>query len=210
MIMKIFLHWMCVGLACGAQSLQASVSLWLKAKPFERSMFADRIAAYVGQQLEVIITDQGNFVQELTTEIKDNFAVNDAVTQWLFPLAASKFGSHNGALPGTQMNGADTISGSWKIDNKQTFTGYRFSVSIVDDLGDGRLVISGKRWMSAGEESYFLRITGTIRREDITPQNTIESTKIAEARFEILSEGVLSQGQQGGWLEQAYEKIQPF
>lgn len=192
------------------QGLHATVSLWKKGNSRERSMYADRVAAYVGQQLEVIITDKGHFVQELKTDIADQFNANDAINQWLFPIAASHFGTHNGALPGTNLSGNDTVKGSWKIENTQGFDSYRFGVSIVDDLGDGRLVISGKRWMTAGQESYFLRITGTIRREDITPQNTIESTKIAEARFEILSEGELSRGQQRGWLEQIYDRIQPF
>lgn len=200
-----------VAVACAAWEAEAAGSLWLNRTGVERSMFADRTANRIGQQLEVLITEKGKFSYDLSTDISDTVGIDDKVTQWLFPTSASSFGTHNGALPATSMSGNDTVKGSWKIENKQVFEDYRFSVEITDDLGDGMLIISGKRKVSAGNETYFLRLVGKIRIDDIKPDNTIESTKVSEAVFEIISEGQLSNSQQGGWLEQAYMRgIHPF
>lgn len=200
-----------VAVACAAWEAEAAGSLWLNRTGVERSMFADRTASRVGQQLEVIIDETGQFTYDLSTDISDTMAIDDQVTQWLFPTSKSGFGTHNGSLPQTIMGGTDSVSGKWKMENKHGFAGYRFGVEIVDDLGDGMLIISGKRKVSAANETYFLRLVGKIRQEDIEPNNTIKSSKISEAIFEIISEGQLSNGQQGGWLEQAYMRgIHPF
>ncbi len=210
--------------ACSYLEAQATGSLWGSKKSGEYSMFADRIARRVGQQLEIIITDQGKFTYDLNTTISDKLQINDGVTQWLFPVNDSTFGTYRStpaadgsaatykrSTPNVIANANDSNTGQWKIENTQKFEKYRFSADIVDDLGNDILVISGKRKITAGQETYYLRIVGKIRTDDIHFDNTIESTKISNATFEIISEGQLSEGQQGGWLEQIYMRgIHPF
>lgn len=188
-------------------------SLWKKKemRSGANSMFADRIASRIGHQLEVIINDKGKFTYDLNTTISDELSISDGVTQWLFPPSASSFGTHNGKLPLTQMGGKDTVTGQWKIENNQKFEDYRFSAEVIDNFGDGYLLISAKRSITAGQETYYIRFLGKIRTDDITYDNTILSTQVSNVVFEILSEGQLSHGQQGGWLEQIYMRgLHPF
>ncbi|NVK55492.1 MAG: flagellar basal body L-ring protein FlgH [Alteromonadaceae bacterium] len=63
------------------------------------------------------------------------------------------------------------------------------NVFVSDILTNGNLVVAGEKWITLNEGQEFIRVTGEIRARDITPQNTISSTKLGNARIEYSGEG---------------------
>jgi flagellar L-ring protein precursor FlgH len=51
---------------------------------------------------------------------------------------------------------------------------------------------------------------GVVRPVDIAADNTIPSTKIADAQVEFIPSGQLTEAQKKGWLLRAWEKVKPF
>lgn len=63
------------------------------------------------------------------------------------------------------------------------------NVFVSDILANGNLIVAGEKWITLNEGQEFIRVTGEVRSQDITPQNTISSTKLGNARIEYSGAG---------------------
>jgi flagellar L-ring protein precursor FlgH len=94
------------------------------------------------------------------------------------------------------------------------------SVTVVDVLPNGNLVIEGRRVTSIAGETQYGIMRGIIRTYDFgratdgsidrNLQNTIYSQYIANAQIEYIPEGSLSQNQRDGWLTRTAKYVWPF
>jgi len=80
----------------------------------------------------------------------------------------------------------------------------------MDVLPNGNLVIEGLREISFSQERQFASLHGIVRPYDIQPDNTVDSTNIAGAQVQIVSEGTLTDAQKKGWLLKLNDKTNPF
>lgn len=85
------------------------------------------------------------------------------------------------------------------------------SVTVVDIFPNGTLVVRGEKWITLNRGNEFIRISGLIRPSDVSPNNTVMSTKIANARITYSGTGELADSQQMGWLGRFFNSaIWPF
>lgn len=82
------------------------------------------------------------------------------------------------------------------------------SVRVVGLEPSGLLRIEGTKVISVDDHSEELTLTGFLRPEDISPQNLVDSWRIADAELVYTSEGNLSQPK-GGMLGKILGKIWP-
>ena len=73
-------------------------------------------------------------------------------------------------------------------------------MTVVNVLPNNNLIIRGEKWLTLNAGDEYIRLTGIIRPEDISPGNQIESSKIANARIQYSGTGSFSEAQQQGWL----------
>lgn len=197
-----------MGILPGIESVDAR-SLWLSPGSSETSLVADLKASAIGDIVTVIVRETTRTANSQTTDTSKESAVSASVSQYLFPTSASSFGTHNGALPGTGFGGSSEHSGGGSITNNQTFT-TQFSVRVIDRLPNRQLVLEGVRVVLVSGERHFLVLTGVIRPADISSDNTILSSRIADARIEFISEGTLTEVQRKGWLQKLNDLLTPF
>jgi len=86
----------------------------------------------------------------------------------------------------------------------------RAAVLVTDVLPNGNLVIEGVRVVTFSGETQYVVLRGLVRRDDIAPDNSIQSTNIADARVEFYADGSITDAQKRGWLSKVYEKLRPF
>ena len=189
-------------------SLQAD-SLWIKSGHNEKGMFADTRASDVGDIILVIVSESARMTASQDTKTEKKSGISNAVTKFLFSPAASGFGTHNGELPATEISGSNSFEGSGSITNNQTLT-TQFSVRVIDRLPNGVLVIEGVKVVAFAKERHFAVLTGFVRARDITANNSVSSSRIADAHLEMLSEGSLSEAQRRGWITKINDLINPF
>ncbi|MGB8169835.1 MAG: flagellar basal body L-ring protein FlgH, partial [Chthoniobacteraceae bacterium] len=84
------------------------------------------------------------------------------------------------------------------------------AVQIIDVLPNGNLVFEGIRQISFSKERQFASLRGVIRPYDIQQDNTVISSNVADARIDIVAEGVLTDAQKKGWLLRLNDKLSPF
>ena len=81
---------------------------------------------------------------------------------------------------------------------------------VVDVLANGNMLIEGRRNVLVNNEDQIIVLTGTVRPRDITPDNLVNSTHIADARIAYSGEGIISDRQKPGWLMGIMDKVWPF
>ena len=118
-------------------------------------------------------------------------------------------GTHNGGLPGIQLGGTSTYSGGGDVSNSQSLSA-RAAVLVTDVLPNGNLVIEGARIVTFSGETQYVVLHGLVRIDDVTRDNTVTSSNIADARVEFYSEGQLTEAQKRGWFSKLYERLRPF
>ena len=84
------------------------------------------------------------------------------------------------------------------------------SAMVVEVSINGNMKIEGRRKMKINNEDQFIYLTGIIRQEDINFDNSIMSTKIANADIQYDGVGDLNDSNTGGWATRLLKKIWPF
>ncbi len=106
--------------------------------------------------------------------------------------------------------GSDTSSNGTGSVNRQEKVNLTVAAVITDRLPNGNLVIGGSQEVRINNELRELLVSGVIRPEDIASDNTIEHTKIAEARISYGGRGDISQVQRDKYGKLIYDQITPF
>ncbi|MDD2765213.1 MAG: flagellar basal body L-ring protein FlgH [Opitutaceae bacterium] len=185
-------------------------SLWTgSGRNNEHGLCADRKAALAGDILTIVVAE--NAVAQSSQQRKDSrsSSLQDTVNRFLFSTAASKLGTHGGELPAVDIAGKSDFTGGGEVNNTQSLSA-RAAVLVADVLSNGNLVIEGARLVTFADETQYVVLHGIVRPDDITPDNTVLSANIADARVEFFSEGSLTDAQKRGWLSKLYEKLRPF
>ena len=181
-----------------------AASLWT-AGPGDRSMYADHKAARAGDIITIVVSESVAAQSSQSTKSSRDSSIADAVTSFLYPTT----GLHKGALPSIQLGGKAAYNGGGDVSNKQSLDS-RAAVLVTDVLPNGNLVIEGASVVAFSGETQYVVLHGLVRMDDVASDNTVQSSNIADARVEFISEGSLTDAQKRGWLTKLYEKLRPF
>lgn len=176
-----------------------------------------RVRTYsVGDIITVLLNESTQAGRQQTNNLKRESS-NDAVPSGLinkvqnFALPTKILGSRmEGALNGVNLNGA-TIesSGTGQADQKASLSG-AVSVAVVDVLANGNLMVRGEKQMALTEGAEIIQVSGIIRPEDISPNNTVQSRRLANAQFAYRGTGDMANATKAGWGTSALLKFWPF
>ena len=204
-------------------SVQAG-SLWLKEGSNEQSMFADKIARNIGDILTIVVSEDTSTQQTARIKTYENTqggtgifpALNatlngfvQALPGWLSKSTGGGVDQNDVTIPTLDIAAKSEWNGGGDTQNTLTLTN-RTAVTVVDVLPNGNLVVEGAKIIRAGQESQYAYMRGIVRPIDIASDNTIPSTKIADAQVEFIPEGELSEAQKKGWLVRMWDKIRPM
>lgn len=181
-------------------------------------LFADNRARQVGDLVTVNIVDTTSGTHEAETTADRSTSVNLGVQNYFgkgnvraLPFGLPSYGM-NGA-PGTTplveagSTSSHNATGETERDSELTAT---IGCRIIRALPGGVMEIEGARYMRINDETQILVVKGTIRKQDITSNNTITSDRLANARIEYYGEGILADKQKPGWLARVLDNVWPF
>ncbi len=104
---------------------------------------------------------------------------------------------------------SDKFDGSGATSSGTKLNG-TVSARVVQVLPGGNLLIEGSRELNVNNETQYIILTGIVRPKDISSDNTISSTKIADARLSYTGAGQLSEKQHQGWMQRILGMVAPF
>jgi flagellar L-ring protein FlgH len=99
----------------------------------------------------------------------------------------------------TQLDHSTNFDGAGDSKQSNQLTG-DISVAIVKRLPNGNLVVRGQKWIGINQGREFIRIQGVVRAIDIQPDNSIDSTKVANASISYGGKGALADSNAQSWL----------
>ncbi len=110
--------------------------------------------------------------------------------------------THNGSNL-FEMNVAPEREFSGEADSSQSnsLTG-EITVTVVDILPNKNLVVQGEKWFTLNQGKEYIRIAGVVRPQDVSPDNTLASSKLADAQIAYSGEGFLAEANEQGWFSQ--------
>jgi flagellar L-ring protein precursor FlgH len=83
-------------------------------------------------------------------------------------------------------------------------------VHVRKELPNGDLYVEGTKVVMINHEEYHLYISGVLRPSDIAPDNSVDSSLIADARVEFTGRGDINDQVERGWLTKILDKVNPF
>jgi flagellar L-ring protein precursor FlgH len=181
-------------------------SLWRNGS---RAFFKDQRAHQVGDLLTVAvnITDKANIENDTSRSRsnKEDSGITDFIGAKTLGAQAQK------VLPGRILTADSTASseGKGSVDRKEALQ-TNVAAVVTQVLPNGNLVVEGKQEIRVNFEIRELVVAGIVRPEDIQSDNTIESTKIAQARIAYGGRGQITDVQQPRYGQQVMDVLLPF
>jgi flagellar L-ring protein FlgH len=178
----------------------------LFAQNYSNNLYSDNKARHEGDIITVVLRESTQASKKAKTEMQ-----KDSSTSFE-PMVG--LGGRNVSVAGNVLQfGADSTSdykGDAKADQSNSLVG-NISVNVLQVLENGNLVIRGEKWLTLNTGKEYIRLTGVIRSQDVDVNNTVESTKIANARIEYSGTGAHHSGQSPGWLSRFFNgPLWPF
>jgi flagellar L-ring protein FlgH len=180
-------------------------SLWRNGS---RAFFKDQRAHQVGDILTVKVkfADKATLENETSRSRKSS---EDSGVENFF--GKKKLPIMNTALP-TRIFTADSegsSEGKGSVDRKEELQTNVAGV-VTQVLPNGNLVVEGRQEIRINFEIRELIVAGIVRPEDIESDNTIDSTKIAQARIAYGGRGQITDVQQPRYGQQVLDVLLPF
>ncbi|THB80029.1 MAG: flagellar basal body L-ring protein FlgH [Desulfobacteraceae bacterium] len=180
-------------------------SLWTATKG---SFFEDTKATHVGDTIIVDIVENTSSQMDVNTEAERKTGIDIGVPT----INILGHETNLGGAGGTKLIGTDfksTFEGEAKSDRSGQVTA-SIAARITEVLPNGNFSVFGRRAMKLNNEVQYILVSGVVRPEDISSDNRVQSTYLADARIEYYGKGALSDKQKPGWGTRIIDNVWPF
>jgi flagellar L-ring protein precursor FlgH len=167
---------------------------------FERTWFETVRARRVGDILLITLVEDTEASQSNSGSV--NRSNSTSITDpTLFGRSLSfglpgQSGSYN---LGQSLSSNTAFSGDADNTQNNEFSG-SISVTVTEVLSNGYLRVRGEKRIGMTGGNEYIRVSGIVRPDDIAPDNTVESTRVADATLVYVGDGQNSMATRMGWL----------
>ncbi|MCP4744592.1 MAG: flagellar basal body L-ring protein FlgH [Desulfobacteraceae bacterium] len=184
-------------------------SLWQDNSPLS-SMFINVKARRTGDIITVKIVESSSASNTASTSTDRSSALTGGITNFFnmeqsYPSDRPFFNPFSGVAASLDSE----FEGSGATIRSGDLTAY-LTARIVEVLENGNLVIQGTREVRINHENQIITLTGLVRPRDISADNVVQSTYIADAKISYSGSGVINDRQRPGWLMRFFDKVWPF
>lgn len=111
--------------------------------------------------------------------------------------------------PGVDLTVDSKYSGQGRVDRRDTLI-LRITATVIDVKPNGNLALEAKKTIKTDDETQVITLTGVCRSADVTPQNTVLSTQIADAEIMVEHTGAARDASRRGWLMKMFDFLRPI
>ncbi|HCF0004639.1 TPA: flagellar basal body L-ring protein FlgH [Pseudomonas aeruginosa] len=178
---------------------------------FEQNLYDDRKAFRVGDIITITLNEKTQASKKASSDIQKDSKTKMGLT--------SLFGSGittNNPIGGGDLSlsaeygGSRDAKGDSQAGQSNSLTG-SITVTVAEVLPNGILSVRGEKWMTLNTGNELVRIAGLVRADDIATDNTVSSTRVADARITYSGTGAFADASQPGWLDRFFlSPLWPF
>lgn len=155
-------------------------------------MFADKKARDVGDILTIVISESTTQTASKSRSNSKSGSVNLGAGTGIFHFLAAASAS-----------GSDSFEASGSARDTSSFSG-RITVTVIEVLPNDNMIVEGTQSIWQNKDEHKITLRGIVRRADVTSNNTVPSTKVADATLRFDGKGPLNAKQRQGILTQIF------
>jgi flagellar L-ring protein precursor FlgH len=159
-----------------------------------KSQYADKRAAKVGDIVTVLIVETATSSQSASTNAKKDSSLS----------TDGGAGTLLKNIPALSYGGGDSMKASGATTRTSTFT-TTMTATITKINDNGNMQIEGSRFVQTNAEKEEVKLSGIIRPQDITTDNTVSSACIADAKITHVGSGAISSRQKEGIISKIFK-----
>lgn len=173
----------------------------------ERPLFEDRRPRNVGDVLIVNIVEVTSASKKTSSSSGSKGSVdvtlpNVGLLQDLSPVPFTQ-GTSKTANSNVKSDSADASAGN------NTFAG-TITVTVVELLANGNLLVSGEKQVSIKDANEFVRFSGVVNPNTISASNTVQSTQVADVHLEYKGANKIDLAAVSSMFSRFFLAILPF
>lgn len=158
-------------------------------------LFEDNKAHDVGDLLTIVLQESTAAKTTATTQVSKGSAISMAAPTVLgIPVTVG-----GQAILEADVNGDRSFNGKGDSAQTNTLSG-NVTVTVIARLANGNLVVQGQKQLRLNQGDELVQIQGIVRLVDISPDNTIPSSRVGEARIAYGGRGTMARSNAMGWL----------
>lgn len=171
--------------------------------------FAEDIKARrKGDTLTILITETASASKEASTGTSRDSSISAGIPN-LLGLEATSLKTWMDLSNILNANASSSFDGAGSTTRKENLNA-TITAKVVEVLPNGNFQIEGRRNVKVNSEDQVILVEGTVRPRDISADNVINSSYIADARITYGGKGIISDRQSPGWLMNIIDKVWPF
>lgn len=170
------------------------------------ALFENPVAGRVGDVLTIRLVENTSASKSANTSTaKETNAELGAGTSFLGrPITI------NGNTVAAGMANSSDFTGSGSSAQSNSLVG-DLTVTVAKRYPNGNLLVRGQKWITINQGREFVRVQGIVRAIDVQPDNTVLSTKVANASIAYGGQGALADANSKGWLARFFDSpLTPF
>ena len=158
-------------------------------------LFQDNKAREVGDLLTIVLVERTSSTSKAKTGVSKNSGIGmSSPVLGGVPLTYKGKSVLQAEIDASRdFNGGADSTQSNRLDGQIT-------VSVVQDLGNGNLLVSGQKQMRLNQGDEMVQVQGIVRTADIGPDNRITSDRVGDAQIVYGGRGTLARSNAMGWL----------
>ena len=177
---------------------------------FETNLYDDRKAYRVGDIITITLSERTQASKKAGSSMSKDSSANLGLTSLfgggvsidnpstsLNPLKAEDLSLDVG------YSGTRDTDGESDANQSNSLTG-SITVTVAEVLPNGILAVRGEKWMTLNTGDELVRIAGLVRADDIATDNTVSSTRVANARITYSGTGAFADASQPGWFDRFF------
>ncbi|BBB13770.1 flagellar basal body L-ring protein FlgH [Sphingopyxis sp. FD7] len=107
------------------------------------------------------------------------------------------------------MGGGQQFKGKGEASQSNALSG-EISVTVAAVYPNGTMLVKGEKFLTLNRGDERVQISGIVRAIDISPDNRILSTRVANATIRYIGKGEIARASRQGWLQRFFSMISPF
>lgn len=161
--------------------------------------------------ITVIVKEQSEFKSEGSTEYNKKADLTAAINQFI-RLNLNNMELENmigGSIPKIDVKGEANFEGDGSAQRKDSLS-VRMQAEVVDVKPNGNLVLQARRRLKTDDEDRLFLVSGIVRVQDVTTDNTVLSTQMYDFDLRQETKGTVREATKRGWLPRLLDALNPF
>lgn len=156
------------------------------------SLYSDKKARNVGDILTIVINESTTQTATKSRTNSKSGSVSVGTGTGIFDF-----------IKAFSANGSDNFQADGSATDTSRFSG-QITVTVVEVLPNDNMIVEGTQSIWQNRDEHKITLRGTIRRDDVTLNNTVPSTRVADASIRFDGKGPLNAKQRQGILTQLF------